>query len=247
MQILLSIDDTDNLDSMGTGELAGLIARNIERNGWGTCDFITRHQLLVHPDIPYTSHNSAMCFAADIEESALDSVIDNVSDFLARESAAGSDPGLCVAAVDRLKSPERFISFGFKTKENIIAKDEAYRLAGELGVHLSEHGGTGLGVIGALAGAALRLSGRDGRMRGNLRIGDDSGMTTVRDLLAHPWVDEVRSTCGTIPGYDDPVSLGEKVKTVMLDGCSVLLVTAKDASTCAPAWSSCSKHQLRAY
>ncbi len=247
MRILVSIDDTDNLDSMGTGELASLIARNIERNGWGTCSFVTRHQLLVHPDIPYTSHNSSMCFAADIEESALEDVIHHASDFLARESAPGSDPGLCVAVVDRLKDPEQLISFGYKVKESIVATDEAYRLARELGVHLSEHGGTGLGIIGAFAGAALRLSGNDGRMRGNLRIGDASGMSTVGELIAHPWVDEVRSTCGTTPCKDDPVRLGDKVKTVMLDGISVLMVTPQDSTTCGPPWSSCSKHQLRKY
>jgi hypothetical protein len=247
LRILVSIDDTDNLDSMGTGELASLIARNIERNKWGTCSFITRHQLLVHPDIPYTSHNSSMCFAADVEESTLESVIHNASDFLARESAAGSDPGLCVAVVERLKNPEQLIAFGYKTKQSIVGKDEAYGLAKDLGVHLSEHGGSGLGIIGALAGAALRLSGHDGRMRGNLRIGDDSGMTTVRELLAHPWVDEVRSTCGATPQNDDQVRLGEKVKTVMLDGRSILMVAPQDSINCGTPWTSCSKHQLRRY
>jgi hypothetical protein len=247
LRILIGIDDTDNLDSMGTGELASLIARNIERNGWGTCSFVTRHQLLVHPDIPYTSHNSSMCFAADIEEAALESVIHDASDFLARESAAGSDPGLCVAVVDRLESRERFISFGKRVKEAVVDMEEAYRLAQELGVHLSAHGGNGLGIIGALAGAALRLSGSDGRMRGDLRIGDESGMTTVGELLAHPWVDEVRSTCGAIPQNSDQVRLGDKVKTVMLDGSSVLLVAPQNSTACAPPWSSCSKHQLRKY
>ena len=66
MQILISIDDTDNLDSRGTGEIASLIAEAVQQKGWGTTGMVTRHQLLVHPDIPYTSHNSAMCFTAEI-------------------------------------------------------------------------------------------------------------------------------------------------------------------------------------
>jgi hypothetical protein len=84
-------------------------------------------------------------------------------------------------------------------------------------------------------------------MRGNLRIGDANGMTTVGELRAHPWVDEVRSTCGVLPQNDDSVKLGDKVKIVMLDGISVLLITPQDSTTCGPPWSSCSKHQLRKY
>src|SRR5574337_287771 len=105
MRILLCIDDTDNLDSRGTGALASEIAADLEKNGWGESRFITRHQLLVHPDIPYTSHNSAMCFAADIHDSSLESVIDYSAAFLARESATGTDPGLCVVDVERLTAP----------------------------------------------------------------------------------------------------------------------------------------------
>jgi len=50
MKIVLCIDDTDNLESRGTGELASILAREIEENSWGMSRFITRHQLLVHPD-----------------------------------------------------------------------------------------------------------------------------------------------------------------------------------------------------
>ena len=36
MHIVLCIDDTDNIDSRGTGELATLIAEAIEEKGWGS-------------------------------------------------------------------------------------------------------------------------------------------------------------------------------------------------------------------
>ena len=52
MRILVAIDDTDNLESRGTGEIASLIAEGVQQNGWGTASMVTRHQLLVHPDIP---------------------------------------------------------------------------------------------------------------------------------------------------------------------------------------------------
>ncbi|MCM0080445.1 hypothetical protein L4X63_02470 [Geomonas sp. Red32] len=169
MRILVSIGDTDNLDSRGTGELATLIAAELESRGWGRAGFVTRHQLLVHPDIPYTSHNSAMCFEAEIAENALDAVIAYASDFLARESAEGSDPGLCVAAIEAVASPEQLIVFGERAKDSVLDKDTAYTLAEMLGVHLSEHGGSGQGVIGALAGAGLRLGGNDEGSRGASR------------------------------------------------------------------------------
>src|SRR6266540_454022 len=193
MRILISIDDTDNMDSRGTGALASEMARELEENGWGKTRFVSRHQLLVHPDIPYTSHNSAMCFAADIEEHFLECIIQYASAFLARESAAGSDPGLCIAAADRLTSPDSLVAFGRKAKQSVVAMEDAYALAGQLGVHLSEHGGSGQGIIGALAGAGLRLSGNDGRLKGSLAIETVNGRATVGDVYTHPDVDEVRS------------------------------------------------------
>lgn len=244
MRILLCIDDTDNLESRGTGALASQIAEELEENGWGKSRFITRHQLLVHPDIPYTSHNSAMCFAADIQEASLESVIGYAAAFLARESATGSDPGLCVVAIDRLANPDALIAFGRKAKESVVSMADAYGLARELGAHLSEHGGTGQGVIGALAGAGLRLSGNDGRLKGHLRIEAANGSATVGEICSHPDVDEVRILGGSPLAGGETVKLGDRVKTVLLDGKSVLLVVPGSDGD---AWQTCSKQQLKNY
>ncbi|NVN92024.1 MAG: hypothetical protein HXX11_15690 [Desulfuromonadales bacterium] len=247
MRILVSIDDTDNLESRGTGELASLIAEDLESNGWGTSSFVTRHQLLVHPDIPYTSHNSAMCFCAEIEEDALDRVIGYASEFLVRESAEGSDPGLCVAVVDRLNAPDRLISFGKQAKQTVLTKDLAYELARHEGIHLSEHGGTGQGVIGALAGAGLRLGGNDGRMKGGLKIPANNGIISVAELVRTPEVDQVRCVTGEIVGADDLVKIADKAKTVLLDGLSVLLVSADTTKKDGVGWHSIHRQQLKKY
>ncbi|MFA7406121.1 MAG: hypothetical protein WC007_19165, partial [Pelobacteraceae bacterium] len=212
MQILISIDDTDNLDSPGTGALASQIAADLESNGWGTSSFITRHQLLVHPDIPYTSHNSSMCFQADIKDECLEQVIRHAAGFLARESAAGSDPGLCVAVIDRLPESDELLRFGRSAKESVLTKEAAYDLARRTGIHLSEHGGTGQGVIGALAGAGLRLGGNDGRLKGQLNIGAPGTVLDVALLVSRDDVDEVRSLDGATVENRDMVRLGEKVK-----------------------------------
>ncbi|HZV82212.1 MAG TPA: hypothetical protein VFF53_08600, partial [Geobacteraceae bacterium] len=179
MQIVISIDDTDNIHSRGTGALASLLASSLEEKNWGRSSFVTRHQLLVHPDIPYTSHNSAMCFTADIADSCLYAVTAHAGEFLQRESAEGSDPGLCVLSVNALHDPALVIAFGRNVKQTVVSVKEAYDLARRCGVHLSAHGGNGQGVIGALAGAGLRLSGSDGRMQGSLKIPAQGGKITA--------------------------------------------------------------------
>jgi hypothetical protein len=245
MRILISIDDTDNLKSPGTGALASRIAADLESNGWGKSSFVTRHQLLVHPDIPYTSHNSAMCFSAEIQADCLDHVISYSAGFLAQESAAGSDPGLCVAVIDKLAESDELIRFGRTAKASVLTKESAYELARRVGVHLSEHGGTGQGVIGALAGAGLRLSGNDGRLKGHLEIADAEGWAAVSDICSHIDVDEVRSLNGPALKGSERVKLGEKVKTVLLGGKSVLLVVPVDGYAEGTTWQTCSRQQLK--
>ncbi len=247
MRILISIDDTDNLESPGTGALASQLAMELGEKGWGRPGFITRHQLLVHPDIPYTSHNSAMCFAAEIDAASLEHIIRHAAAFLGRESAPGSDPGLCVVAVDRLADAAPLIAFGKRAKETVLTMTEAYTVAQSLGVHLSEHGGSGQGVIGALAGAGLRLSGNDGRLKGGLVIAADNGRATVGEICSHPHVDEVQSLGGVALPDEELVLLGERVKTVLLDGKAVLLVEPLQEAAGGAGWRTCSKQRLRIY
>ncbi|AHF06323.1 hypothetical protein [Desulfitobacterium metallireducens] len=248
MKILVCIDDTDNLESRGTGELATILGQEIEEQGWGKTFGVTRHQLFVHEDIPYTSHNSSMCFVAEMKEEYLNRFIDFATDFLVRESAEGSDPGLCVLIPERLTQGDELIAFGQKAKRAILTKQDAYELAQHLGIHLSEHGGTGQGVIGALAGAALRLSGNDGRFKGKLKIKSDTDVIAVRDILEQTIVDMVKSLEGTILEADDLVKLGDTLKAILLEGKCVLPVTLIEA----PAregvrWQTCTKQQVKKF
>ena len=96
MQTFVCIDDTDSLEEKSTGKLAQTIIERIEEKGIGKCSFITRHQLYFHPAIPYTSHNSAMCFAVEHTDSIYEPLRDLAVDLLLNESAEGSDPGLCI-------------------------------------------------------------------------------------------------------------------------------------------------------
>jgi hypothetical protein len=247
MDILVCLDDTDNLESRGTGELASLLAAQIDQEGLGRSSFVTRHQLLVHPDIPYTSHNSAMCFAAVLNDGQLDRFIDHAGRFLEHESATGSDPGLCVAVPMMLAATEPLITFGRSAKQEVLTKAAAYALAKELGIHLSEHGGSGQGVVGALAGTGLRLGGSDGRLKGKLQLGSVGAEIAVAELRAHPLVEEVRSLTGASPADADLVRLGDKVKTVLLNGRSVLLLERSGDEDGAVQWRTCSRQLLKNY
>lgn len=248
MHIFLSIDDTDSIDSRGTGELALLISKEIEEKNWGTCSGITRHQLLIHPDVPYTSHNSSMCFEADINELCLEKLIDYACDFLQKESAEGSDPGLCVAIQDKILESELLIEFGKKAKKEIVLIPEAYSLAKKLEIHLSQHGGTGQGVIGALAGIGLRLSGNDGRFKGKIKLKSESGIESVDYILSHTGFERVKDIAGRELMGEEIVVLGGDLKSVFLDGKSTLLVSSKlDESTGEFLWKVCNKQELRVY
>ena len=134
MNILICIDDIDNLESRGTGELASILLNKIENRGWGLCQPVTRHQMLVHPEIPYTSHNSAMCFVANIKTEFLVPLTLFSQTFLEQESAPESDPGLCIVNLEQLTDPEALMDFGQRAKTEVIPKQNAYDLANRLSI-----------------------------------------------------------------------------------------------------------------
>ena len=67
ISLFIGIDDTDNLESRGTGFRVRELAREMRERGLADTKSITRHQLFVSPDIPYTSHNSSACLRVRTE------------------------------------------------------------------------------------------------------------------------------------------------------------------------------------
>jgi hypothetical protein len=182
MQILIGIDDPDTLESIGTGEVLENLMSAMRENNLGAGSFVTRHQLYGHEAIPYTSHNSAMCCGAEVEN--LYETVDFCRAFMDTSCAAGSDPGLCIVDLDRLRYKKRLIRFGMSAKVTVLKKREALEVADlhRQAVYLSEHGGTGGGIIGALAGCGLRLFGYDGKLKGKLEVPGDNPVMTVGEL-----------------------------------------------------------------
>lgn len=248
MHIYLSIDDTDNLESPGSGQLAEMLTGELQEFGLASeCSNITRHQLFFHETIPYTSHNSAMCFSAVIGDTRLNDVIQYARQFLRKASAPGSDPGLCVTTLSDCLDSNALTTFGLKAKQSVLTKEEAYHLADMVGVHLSEHGGTGDGIIGALAGTGLRLHGNDGRFRGWLDMGKAGAITCPKSLCDHLSVDDVVDTDGQPLPEDTPVLLTDsKIKAVLCNHRQVIPVTESENSK-GPVWKTLSKAEVKRF
>ncbi|MDW7710870.1 MAG: hypothetical protein SCH98_10375 [Deferrisomatales bacterium] len=160
MRIYVGFDDTDTKDAdRGTGKLARWFEGELPPACavWG----VVRQQLLLDSRIPYTSHNSAACVVVEAPgPDAAEGLIARARDHLARHFLEGSDPGLCVAAEDN-PALERLIAFGRLAAIEVVTPDEACSAAG--GCHLSAHGGTGDGIIGAAAAVGLTADGWNGR------------------------------------------------------------------------------------
>jgi hypothetical protein len=230
MKLLICIDDTDNLESKGTGAIASEMVSIIEQEGWGRCGFISRHQLLLHKDVKYTSHNSSMCFPAEIDKTYFETLKVRLTAHLEAEMAEGSDPGICVADLslpsmaDDAGLRERFVEFGYRAKAEVLNKSMAYDLAVELGLYLEETGGTGDGVIGALAGAALRLHGNDGEVKGGIDSLKACEIYRVEELLKTGRIDRVCTEAMEDLPLKDRVEISWKAKPVVHRGGPVLLV-----------------------
>ena len=244
MNFLLCIDDTDEKDGPGTGHLLQAVCERIEEKGWGKCSAISRHQLFVDDAIPYTSHNSSLCCEVHTGNISLQEIVVFCGGYLEENSAPGSDPGLCVTRLGTDADFSKLIDFGRHAKKSVLTKENAYRLAEELGIHLSEHGGTGQGVVGALAGSGLRLSGNDGRFRGWYHLGREGERTRVEALTAHPFIDVVRSERGGTPLSPEAEVIfgGDELKLVLQDNLQVLLVTEAGSG-----WRTLSKQEVKKY
>jgi tRNA(Ile2) C34 agmatinyltransferase TiaS len=177
--IFIGLDDTDTIESRGTGHLARQIAATLADAGY-TISGVTRHQLLLDPRVPCTKNNSCAAILVDADgETHITKLLGQARAIILAEHQQGSDPGLCVAAL----VPEAVTEFGRRAQHQLVDKEEASRLAEASGVTLLGLGGTHDGVIGALAAVGLAASGDDGRYVLVGRSRELSGLQSVSALL----------------------------------------------------------------
>jgi tRNA(Ile2) C34 agmatinyltransferase TiaS len=227
--LYIGIDDTDNLESRGTGRLARAIAEELSREY--TLLGVTRHQLLVDPRVPYTSHNSsaAICLqngdGRDLpprcflpQRCSLPQLFERVQALMMADFIPGSDPGLCLADVD---TAQAFSGFGRRAKIEIVTQAEARTLAEAQGALLAGLGGSQDGVIGALAAVGLAASGEDGRYLLVGRSRELNGLQDIPTVLAS-------GISAVVTADDAPVSQGrvltDKLRPARRSGKPVLYV-----------------------
>lgn len=166
-RVLIGIDDTDSLGfHMGTGKLARMLADELCSRFTGSSAFgVVRHQLLVDPRIPFTSHNSPACVV--IEGGSPDAFPDTstlaeaCTAFVRGHACPTAAPGLCVSGSGVV--PDSIVEFGRSAGDRVLTKQVATEAARAAGVLLREVAGDGNGVIGALAAVGLTAGGDAGR------------------------------------------------------------------------------------
>jgi len=222
MRYLIGVDDTDNLESRGTGhrvrQLAELLAEQELAQPLG----ITRHQLLVDPQIPYTSHNSSACLLVKTNKNRQAALWEACRDFLLRESAPGSDAGLCLAAWDSVNACIR--AFGRRAKIVVLTQIEAEQTALDYEVQLEGLTGTHGGIIGALAAVGLHREGSDGRFLWLPGLRELGGVSSVAEICARGHIDHIRPLDGTNLSSETLVNVGEWVRPILHGGQAILFV-----------------------
>jgi len=243
--VLIGIDDTDNLTSRGTGFRARELETLLTTRGLARVRGITRYQLLVDPRISYTSHNSSLCLSMEIEPARIDDVTDFCRDYLARESAPGSDAGLCVA--ERTGLDSELLAYGGRAKREVLTQEIATELAARRGIFLEGLTGDHGGIIGALAAVGLRATEGDGRFVWLPGIRDLSGAMVAEALCHTTDIDEIRSVTGGHVSGRDRIDTSPWPRPVLIEGRAVLLVQQAEENDARIDWRLAPKELVKRY
>lgn len=226
MIYLVGIDDTDNLESRGTGYTGRTMGEQITSLGLGVCGGISRHQLLFDPRVPYTSHNSSLCL--EIESESPEEMWNFMIEFLLKACAPGSDCGLCMVEKDKI-SPA-IIEWGQTAKRDLVKQSDAFALAEKEKIRLVGLTGNHDGVIGSMAAVGLRASGNDGRfvsLKGtDVRL--ITGIKSPAEIKNLVHLHRVLTSDGEIVDEHSSLSLDGWLRPVHRDGLITLIVNKID-------------------
>jgi hypothetical protein len=225
MKVYFGFDDTDTHDSLyGTGKLVRWFQNDLPKGC--ECRGVVRQQLYVCDEIPYTSHNSSACMIAEmVDPDLLDQAIESAANHLKKHFVAGSDPGLCVAT-EHDKSLNHLMAFGHFCTHGVSTQKQAIKAAKS--VHLSGHGGTNDGIIGAAAAVGLTASGWSGRFieLNNLRSYPET--IKVHELESDGIKVVSMDRDAKVPSPDDLVFTNGWIRPRLLGHQPILFVYPKD-------------------
>lgn len=227
IKLFIGIDDTDNSESRGTGFHSRQLAHELEKHGY-TVSGITRHQLYVNPAIRYTSQNSAACLT--VTSDIIVNIKDLCEEYLIKNSAPGSDAGLCLLPARMIN--DKLIAWGKAAKNTVLNMEDARQIAKECEIFLQGYTGNHEGIIGALAATALRAGGNDGRFiwrKGKKELRElETGITTVGNLLKELKLDSIQTQDGTIAPSDANIQVNDWVRPILKHHKAILIVEQND-------------------
>lgn len=178
IKFYVAFDDTDTIDcGRGTGKLARWFANELPDG----CKqiLVVRQQLFHSKDIPMTSHNSSLCCVIEApDETVREELINRGIAHIKNHFFEGSDPGFCVATENEIS--DEMVAYGIKCTHTKVSQQEAFALAQH--IHLSGHGGTNDGIIGALAAVGLTHHGESGRIVDYIDLRELPEKTTAGEL-----------------------------------------------------------------
>ena len=163
-----------------------------------------------------------MCLEAWLTESQKQCVLDFALELLERKSTPGAEPGIAAAFVKDILNVQELINFGRSAKEIFLSTERAFDTAHEQNVFLKELKSGACGVIGALAGIGLRLSGNDGKIRGKFELKESN--LSVAELLGLNFIEAVADENFKLLSLDERINLIGALKPVFLDFKATLLV-----------------------
>ena len=211
LHLLLGRDWTANRDA-----ILNRIASDVKMRKGG--------RILMVPELISHETERRLCIAAGDTASRYAEVLSFTKTYLEEHAAEGSDPGLCILPVDAKQDYSALTAFGLRAQSEVLRKADAYLLAEQFPeLSLSEHGGTGDGVIGALAGVGLRLSGSDGRIKGKIQPENGLEQLTVSMFCSRYGVDQIL-TADHVPLSGDTTLIFDKpTKAILLNNRKTVL------------------------
>jgi len=224
MRIYVGFDDTDNLTAdRGTGKLARWFEEELPEGS--RMEGVVRQQLLVDERIPYTSHNSSACVMVHAPDASWVTLITiRAIEHLKRHSLEGSDPGLCVAWEEN-GSLAALMALGRTCTSRVVTQRDALEAARRS--HLSGHGGTNDGIIGAAAAVGLTASGWSGRFIEYKKLRNFPDPIRVLELERSDILVVSSDNDTRVPAPEDLVYTKGWLRPRLWGGRAVLLVTPK--------------------
>ena len=219
--VYIGVDDTDVIGSPGTGKVARGLAKHLVALGLAESLGVSRHQLLVHPQVKYTSHNSSKGIAVKTDK-PISELYQPSASYVESCAVAGSDPGLCICPEGKVTA--EILAYGLSAEKVVITKQDALALAAKHDIFLRELGGDGGGVIGALAAVGLRASGNNGRLVDVRGIREIKGVVSVAEIKQRTDIVSVQDTQGRVFGDDEMIDSLDWIRPSLVGGRAVLRV-----------------------